>query len=58
MRQREGEITFAARRNVILQQVPPLPELRFAEIPARSRQRYTGDRFSHIEAGPPDRRGR
>jgi pimeloyl-ACP methyl ester carboxylesterase len=34
--------------------LPPLPELRFAEIPAGSQQRYTGDRFSYIEAGRPD----
>ncbi|MBV9014926.1 MAG: alpha/beta hydrolase [Alphaproteobacteria bacterium] len=31
--------------------VPPLPELRFAEIPATSQPRYTGDRFSYMEAG-------
>jgi pimeloyl-ACP methyl ester carboxylesterase len=39
-----------------LQEIPPLPELRFLEIPAPSQQRYAGDRFSYMEAGPPDRR--
>jgi pimeloyl-ACP methyl ester carboxylesterase len=31
--------------------VPPLPELSFAEIPSTSRHRYVGDRFSYMESG-------
>jgi pimeloyl-ACP methyl ester carboxylesterase len=31
--------------------LPPLPELRFAEIPATLRHRYVGDRFCYMEAG-------
>jgi pimeloyl-ACP methyl ester carboxylesterase len=34
--------------------VPPLPELCFAEVPATSRHRYVGDRFSYMESGRSD----
>ena len=34
--------------------MPPLPDMRFAEIPAASRANYQGDRFSYLEAGRPD----
>lgn len=34
--------------------LPPLPELRFAEIPANSRHRYVGDRFCYMETGQLD----
>jgi len=34
--------------------LPPLPELRFCEIPANSRHRYVGDRFCYMEAGHVD----
>ena len=36
--------------------LPPLPELRFAEIPPSSQPHYIGDRFSYMEAGRPDLR--
>ncbi len=35
-----------------LQELPPLPELRLARIPASSQHRYRGDRFSYLEKGP------
>ena len=31
--------------------IPPIPELCFAEIPTTSQHRYVGDRFSYMESG-------
>ena len=48
-------LVFAMSSHTVLAaDPPPLPELRFAQIPEAARPRYNGDRFSYMEAGRKD----
>ena len=38
-------VTEKIERECTMADLPPLPELRFAVVPATSRLRYVGDRF-------------
>src|SRR6516165_5481063 len=58
VRDRHGALLSALRvvtekhqRECAMADLPPLPELRFAEVSATSRLRYVGDRFCYMEAG-------
>ena len=44
-------VTEKHQRECAMADLPPLPELRFAEVSATSRLRYVGDRFCYMEAG-------
>jgi pimeloyl-ACP methyl ester carboxylesterase len=54
LRPHNGGLGTCSGASVAMPDTPSLPELRFAEIPAASRSRYAGDRFSYMEAGRPD----
>src|SRR5690349_11222807 len=46
--------SHSVERECAMYNVPPLPELSFAQVPSTSRHRYIGDRFSYMESGRSD----
>src|SRR6516165_2249053 len=50
----EGPGLINCNRACTMPDLPSLPELCFAEIPATSRHRYVGDRFCYMEPGRDD----